>query len=93
MRYNKIIRSVFLLYWLDLCGRLCDFINMATNIELDNELLSKAMELGKIKTKRQAVNEALLEYVKRREQLEVLDLFGSVDFDEDYDYKAQRSEK
>ena len=66
---------------------------MATNIELDNELLSKAMELGKIKTKRQAVNEALLEYVKRREQLEVLDLFGSVDFDEDYDYKAQRSEK
>lgn len=49
------------------------------------------MELGGMKTKRQAVNEALLEYVKRREQLKVLDLFGTVDFDRDYDYKAQRS--
>ena len=76
-----------------LCKQLCKSINMATNIELDNELLSKAMNLGGIKTKRQAVNEALLEYVKRREQLKVLDLFGTVDFDKDYDYKAQRSKK
>ena len=64
---------------------------MATNIELDNELLSRAMKLGGLKTKRQAVNEALSEYVTRREQLKVLDFFGTIDFDEDYDYKAQRS--
>ncbi|HAV13038.1 MAG TPA: DUF2191 domain-containing protein [Opitutae bacterium] len=63
---------------------------MATNIELDNDLLTKAMELGGMKTKREAVNEALIEYVSRREQLKVLDLFGVVEEDE-FDYKAQRS--
>jgi len=46
---------------------------MATNIELNEDLLSKAMRLGGIRTKKEAVNEALAEYVQRREQLEVLD--------------------
>ena len=46
-----------------------------------------------LKTKQQVVNEALSEYVSRREQLRVLDLFGAVDFDEEYDYKAQRSKQ
>lgn len=63
---------------------------MATNIELNEVLLSKAMQLGSIKTKKDAVNEALSEYVQRREQLKVLDLFGTVEYDEDYDYKKQR---
>ena len=63
---------------------------MATNIELDEALLSKAMKLGSIRTKKEAVNEALTEYVQRREQLKVLDLFGTVAFDPDYDYKKQR---
>ncbi|MGJ8641598.1 MAG: type II toxin-antitoxin system VapB family antitoxin [Opitutaceae bacterium] len=62
---------------------------MATNLELDNELLAKAMKLGGMKTKREAVNEALVEFVSRREQLEVLDVFGTVEEDE-FDYKAQR---
>jgi Arc/MetJ family transcription regulator len=62
---------------------------MATNIELDNDLLAKAMALGGMKTKREAVNEALVEYVRRREQLKVLDLFGVVEEDE-FDCKAQR---
>lgn len=62
---------------------------MATNIELDNELLAKAMELGGMKTKRDAVHEALEEYVRRREQLKILDLFGAVE-EEAFDYKAQR---
>ncbi len=77
--------------WLiDLCEILCEISHMATNIELDNDLLTKAMELGGMKTKREAVNEALIEYVSRREQLKVLDLFGVVEEDE-FDYKAQRS--
>ncbi len=62
---------------------------MATNIELDNELLAKAMELGGMKTKREAVNKALVEFVSRREQLKVLDVFGTVEEGE-FDYKAQR---
>lgn len=52
---------------------------MATNLELDNSLLSRAMKLNGMKTKREAVNEALSEYVRGREQLEVLDLFGTLE--------------
>ena len=63
---------------------------MATNIELNERLLAKAMKLGGMKTKKEAVNEALAEYVQRREQLKITALFGKVEFDEGFDYKAQR---
>ncbi len=63
---------------------------MATNIELNEPLLSKAMRLGGMKTKKEAVNQALSEYVQRREQLRVLDFFGKVDMDPELDYKKQR---
>lgn len=63
---------------------------MATNIELNEALLSKAMRLGGMKTKKEAVNQALSEYVQRREQLRVLDFFGKVDLDPEFDYKKQR---
>ena len=63
---------------------------MATNIELNEPLLSKAMRLGGMKTKKEAVNQALSEYVQRREQLRVLDFFGKVDLDPEFDYKKQR---
>ena len=63
---------------------------MATNIELNESLLKKAMQLGGMRTKKEAVNEALTEYVQRREQLEITELFGTVEFDETYHYKEQR---
>lgn len=63
---------------------------MATNIQIDNALVTKAMKLGRSRTKREAVNKALAEFVQRREQLRVLELFGTVDMDPEYDYKVQR---
>lgn len=63
---------------------------MATNIELNEKLLSKAMSLGGIRTKKEAVNEALTEYVQRREQLKIIELFGTVEYDKSFDYKKQR---
>jgi Arc/MetJ family transcription regulator len=63
---------------------------MATNIELDEPLLSKAMRLGGMRTKKEAVNQALAEFVARREQLKILEFFGKVDLDPDFDYKKQR---
>lgn len=63
---------------------------MATNIELNDILLSKAMRLGGMKTKKEAVNQALAEYVQHREQLKVTELFGQVDYDETFDHKKQR---
>jgi Arc/MetJ family transcription regulator len=63
---------------------------MATNIELNENLVIRAMNLGGMKTKKEAVNRALAEYVERREQLKVTELFGTIDFDETFDYKNQR---
>lgn len=64
---------------------------MASNLAIDTELLEKAKAIGHHKTKRGAVNAALKEYIKHKEQLQILDLFGKIDFDEDYDHKKGRS--
>ncbi|MEO1134810.1 MAG: type II toxin-antitoxin system VapB family antitoxin [Cyanobacteria bacterium J06639_1] len=64
---------------------------MATNIEIDNELIREALELGKHNTKRAVVEEALKEYVQRRKQLDILELFGTIDYG-DFDHKQQRNQ-
>jgi len=63
---------------------------MATNLQLDDTLIETAVKLGKHKSKREAVTQALIEYNQHLRQLEILSLFGSIDFDPEYDYKAQR---
>ena len=63
---------------------------MATNLAIDEELLRTALEVGGLKTKKDTVNLALKEFVNRRRQLEILDLFGKMDPDPDYDYKKGR---
>ncbi|MBM3495288.1 MAG: type II toxin-antitoxin system VapB family antitoxin [Armatimonadetes bacterium] len=64
---------------------------MPTNLMLDDNLILQAMEMGKHRTKREAVNEALRGYVAALQQERILDLFGQVDFDPEYDYKAERA--
>jgi len=66
---------------------------MATNLALDDKLISEAQKIGNHKTKKSAVNEALKEYIQRREQLQILNLFGTIDYDKNYNYKAGRSRK
>ena len=63
---------------------------MATNLALDDELINEAKRLGAHKTKRETVTVALREYVQRRRQARLLDLFGTIPYDQDYDYKAER---
>jgi hypothetical protein len=41
-------------------------------------------------TKKEAVTAALDEYIRRRKQMQILDLFDTIDYREDYDYKANR---
>lgn len=64
---------------------------MATNLAIDPELLDRAVEVSGERTKKAAVTRALEEFIARREQARILDLFGTVEFDENYDYKAERS--
>lgn len=63
---------------------------MPTNLAIDDALLEEALHLGGHRTKKATVNEALKEYIQRRKQLKILDLFGQIDYDLDYDYKEQR---
>jgi Arc/MetJ family transcription regulator len=63
---------------------------MATNLAIDDKLIIKAQKIGHHKTKKAAVTTALKEYIAHKKQLEVLDLFGSIEFDKNFDYKKAR---
>ena len=63
---------------------------MATNLALDDELIDEAKRLGAHKTKRETVTVALREYIQRRRQARLVELFGTIPYDQDYDYKAER---
>ena len=66
---------------------------MATNLALDDKLVQEVKRLGGHTTKRAAVNEALQEYVTRRKQKKILEIFGTLDWDPKYDYKMARKRK
>ena len=66
---------------------------MATNLAIDNNLLVMAQDIAGIKTKKETVNLALKEFVQRRKQEEIFDLFGSIEYDDDYNYKKLRNRK
>jgi len=80
----------FVNHYLVLCNALCNYMCMATNLQIDDSLIQAALELGGHRTKRAVVEEALHEYVTRRKQLQIVAAFGTIDYEEDYDYKAQR---
>jgi hypothetical protein len=66
---------------------------MATNLAIDDKLLEEARIVGKHATKKAVVNEALAEYIQRRKQAEIIGLFHSMEYDSDYDYKAERKKR
>jgi len=55
-------------------------------------LIAETQKLGRHRTKKDAVNAALHEYVNRRKQ-QILSLFGTVDYDQPYDYKRERRKR
>jgi hypothetical protein len=64
---------------------------MATRLTIDRKLNDAALEVSGEKTKRAAVTRALEEFVAHRRQRGLLDLMGKLEWDADYDYKAERS--
>jgi Arc/MetJ family transcription regulator len=64
---------------------------MPTNLAIDDSLILEAVRIGKHKTKKEAVTTALKEYIQHLKQMEMIDLFGSVDIDPKYNYKKGRS--
>ncbi len=66
---------------------------MPTNLKLDDRLIEQTVRLGRFKTKQQAVNAALAEFVRRRQRLRILELAGQIEFDPAWDYKKMRRQK
>ena len=63
---------------------------MATNLSLDPDLLDKALKVSGESTKKAAVTRALEEFIARREQVGMTELFGKLDWDASYNYKEGR---
>jgi hypothetical protein len=66
---------------------------MATNLSIDPKLIERALEVSGERTKKAAVTKALQEFIARRRQKRVLELFGQLEWDETYDYKAERQRR
>lgn len=66
---------------------------MATNLQLDDTLITKAVKLGKHRTKKAAVTQALIDYIHHLEQEKIGSLFGTIQYDATYDYKKQRTRR
>jgi hypothetical protein len=66
---------------------------MPTNLDIDDRLIEQAQKLGRHRTKKDAVTAALDEYIQRRKQQDILPLFGTIDYQVDFDYKKERTRK
>ena len=63
---------------------------MATNLAINPQLLELAYEIGGYATKKETVNTALKEFIQRRKSEDLIQLFGSIEYDLEYDYKKMR---
>jgi Arc/MetJ family transcription regulator len=66
---------------------------MPTNLGIDDRLITQAQKLGRHRTKKDAVTAALDEYIQRRKQQDILQLFGTIEYERSYEYKKERSRK
>jgi len=66
---------------------------MPTNLAIDDKLIEEARLVGMHRTKKAVVTEALLEYIQRRKQVKIIKLFGTINYEPNYNYKEQRKVK
>jgi hypothetical protein len=66
---------------------------MATNLALDPKLIDRALKVSGERTKKAAVTRALQEFIARRSQKQLIELMGKLQWDDSYNYKAERSRR
>lgn len=64
---------------------------MVINLVIDPELLDRAVEVSGERTKKAVVTKALQEFIARREQRRIIELIGTLEWDESFNYKDERS--
>ena len=75
---------------LDTHRTLCEASCMATNLDIDQTLLKEAVSVGRHRSKKAAVTEALQEYIARHKQQRIVEILGTVEYSQDYDYRKHR---
>jgi Arc/MetJ family transcription regulator len=66
---------------------------MPTNLALDDNLIKEAQKISGLPTKKETVNTALREFIIHHKQEDIIEMFGSVEYEKDYDYKDMRNRK
>ena len=66
---------------------------MPTNLAIDDKLLERARRIGKLRTKKETVTQALAEFIQRRRQRDILKALGTIAFRKGWDYKADRRDR
>ena len=76
-----------------MCSVMCGGLHMATNLSIDPDLLDRALAVSGERSKKAAVTKALQEFIARRERKRLIELMGQLEWDEGFDYKAERSRR
>lgn len=63
---------------------------MLVKVGINSRLLNEAQQAGNHRSQKEAVDAALKEYIPRRKQVGIIKLFGTIEYDADYDYKRER---
>lgn len=66
---------------------------MATNLAIDDGLLERARRVGKLRTKKETVTQALTEFIQRRQQRKILKALGTIEFRKGWEYKKDRRDR
>ncbi|HBT96381.1 MAG TPA: DUF2191 domain-containing protein [Desulfobulbaceae bacterium] len=64
---------------------------MVTNLAVAPDHLERVVQVSGERTERAAVTAALREFIARRNQRQVADLLGKLEWDSSFNYKAERS--
>jgi Arc/MetJ family transcription regulator len=63
---------------------------MRESILLDEKILEKAMNISPLQSKKEVIENALLDYIAVQSRKDLFELQGQIEFADDYDYKKLR---
>lgn len=66
-------------------------VNMRTNIDLDDALVARGLELSGLRTKEDLVNLALREFVRSKDQKKIPELRGRIQWQGDLEAMRRRA--
>ena len=66
---------------------------MATTLAIDDVLLERSRRVGKLRTKKETVTQALTEFIQRRRRREILKAFGTIEFRKGRDDKKDHRDR